>query len=53
MHRGEPVGLAPVGGEREALQWLSEKKGLDEDLPVRKLGIKRDVEDWFEKLGRK
>ena len=39
-----------IGGEREALQWLTEKKGLDGSLPVRKLTIKRDVEDWFEHL---
>ncbi len=39
-----------IGGEREALQWLTEKKGLDGDLPVRKLKIKRDVEDWLEHL---
>jgi protease-4 len=39
-----------IGGEREALQWLTEKKGLDENLPIRKLKIKRDVEDWFEHL---
>ena len=39
-----------IGGEREALQWLSENKGLDEDLPIRKLKIKRDVQNWFEHL---
>ncbi len=39
-----------IGGEREALQWLTEKKGVDKDLPVRKLTIKRDVQDWFEHL---
>jgi len=39
-----------IGGEREALQWLTENKGLDENLPVRKLKIKRDVKDWFEHL---
>ena len=39
-----------IGGEREALQWLTEKKGLDENLPVRKLTIKRGVQDWFEHL---
>ena len=39
-----------IGGEREALQWLTEKKGVDKGLPVRKLTIKRDVQDWFEHL---
>jgi len=39
-----------IGGEREALQWLTEKKGLDADLPVRKLTVKRDVRDWFQHL---
>ena len=39
-----------IGGEREALNWLAENKGLDENLPVRKLKIKRDVQDWFEHL---
>lgn len=39
-----------IGGEREALQWLAEKKGLAKDLPVRKLKIKRDVQDWFKHL---
>jgi len=39
-----------IGGEREARQWLTEKKGLDADLPVRKLTIKRDVRDWFQHL---
>jgi protease-4 len=39
-----------IGGEREALNWLAENKGLDENLPVRKLKIKRDVRDWFEHL---
>ncbi|MDA1323678.1 MAG: signal peptide peptidase SppA [Proteobacteria bacterium] len=39
-----------IGGEREALQWLTEKKGVDKGLPVRKLTIKRGVQDWFEHL---
>jgi len=39
-----------IGGEREALQWLTEKKGLAKDLPVRKLKIKRDVETWLENM---
>ena len=39
-----------IGGERQALQWLSEKKGLDVDLPIRKLKVKWDVQDWFEHL---
>ena len=39
-----------IGGEREALQWLAEKKGLDKDLPIRQLKIKRDVRDWFQHL---
>lgn len=39
-----------IGGEREALQWLSDTKGLKKNLPVRKLTIKRDVQDWVEHL---
>ena len=39
-----------IGGEREALKWLTANKGLDKNLPVRKLKIKRDVKDWFEHL---
>jgi len=39
-----------IGGEREALQWLAANKGLEKNLPVRKLTIKRNVEDWFEHL---
>jgi len=39
-----------IGGEREAIQWLAENRGLDKGLPVRKLAIKHDVQDWFERL---
>lgn len=39
-----------IGGEREAIQWLADNRGLDKNLPVRKLTIKRDVEDWFERF---
>ena len=39
-----------IGGEREALAWLAEKKGLDKNLPVRKMTIKRNVEDWLKHL---
>ncbi|MDC0033812.1 signal peptide peptidase SppA [Alphaproteobacteria bacterium] len=39
-----------IGGEREALQWLTENKGLDKNLPVRKLTVRRKVRDWFEHL---
>jgi protease-4 len=36
-----------IGGEDEALSWLAEKKGIDPDLPVRKLRIRREVDDWL------
>jgi len=39
-----------IGGEREALQCPSEKKGLNVDLPIRKLKVKQDVQDWLERL---
>ena len=39
-----------IGGEREALQWLTANKGLDKNLPVRKLKFKRNFQDWFEHL---
>ena len=34
-----------IGGEDEALRWLAEQKGLDPDLPVRKLRIRREADD--------
>ena len=39
-----------IGGEREALQWLADNKGLNRDWPVRDLKIRRDVPDWFDRL---
>jgi len=39
-----------IGGEREALLWLETEKSIPEDLPVRILSPKKDVESWFEKL---
>jgi len=36
-----------IGGEEEARHWLAEKKGIDVSLPVRKLRIRREVEDWL------
>lgn len=36
-----------IGGEREAIKWLTEEKGLDGELPVQAIKIRRDVEYWF------
>ena len=36
-----------IGGEWEAPQWLSEKKSLNANLPIRQLKVKQDVQDWF------
>jgi protease IV len=33
-----------IGGEHEALLWLAEKKGIDPDLPVRKLRVDREAD---------
>ncbi len=40
-------GLADaIGGEEEALAWLSATRGLDEDLPIEDVKIKREKELW-------
>ena len=39
-----------IGGEDEALKWLTEKKGVDPRLPVRRLRIHREVEDWLSQV---
>jgi protease-4 len=39
-----------IGGEKEAIAWLAANKGIDADLPVRSLRIRREVGDWLEEF---
>jgi protease-4 len=45
-----------IGGEREAIRWLETERGLPEGLDVRRIKVRRDVDDLFgrvEGLARK
>ncbi len=39
-----------IGGESEAIEWLSKEKGLSSELEVKDAKPKRDVPDWLESL---
>ena len=39
-----------IGGEKEAIAWLAENKGIDASLPVRSLRIHRAGNDWLDEV---
>ncbi len=40
-----------IGGEIEALAWLKTEKGIDAELPVRDVKVRKQVTDWLDDLG--
>lgn len=39
-----------IGGEEEAVKWLSKKKGIDASLKVRDMKVKKEYDNLFDKL---
>ena len=39
-----------IGGEQAAITWLENEKNIPKDLTVRKVNLRRDVDNFFERL---
>jgi protease-4 len=39
-----------IGGEQAAIIWLENEKNIPKDLTVRKVNLRRDVDNFFERL---